>query len=146
MYMGPSTSVIISIADPSEYDQLGELTALSFAQDPLRLAAFHAVSDAEYAGFMVERLRSLDSELPPATRSFVIHARNPSTGEIVGWAKWLIPCQEGEIIPHSSPSAPVIMPGGVDEIGYAEYRARYKAACAQMLGDQKKYGVSLKPT
>jgi hypothetical protein len=134
-------SAVISMADPSVYERLGEITALSFVNDPLRLAGFGRVSDAEYARYMTAILRS--QAFTSSIKVVVLQAARPDTGEIIGWAMWVCPPRVGEDSEDvKGPAKMVALPEGTDEVGHAKHKESGRAARAMLMGERKGYGTS----
>jgi hypothetical protein len=130
----------ISVADASTYARLGEISTLAYADDPYRRAAFSGVSDDAYARYTAASLHH--AAAPPGTRAVVLHAARPETGEILGWARWYCPLQEGEAALQAEA---LPLPEGTDEVGLALGRARTNALRAELLGERKCYRTSAAP-
>jgi hypothetical protein len=130
--------LVVSIADPSVFDKLVEINALSFAKDPLRLAAFSGIPDADYAKWTMDNM--VYGKSPPGMKAVFLQAVKPDTGDIVGWARWLCPIKEGEAEEKEEREIPMLE--GMDEVGFAKHKNRNKTVCAELLGERKRYSKS----
>jgi hypothetical protein len=135
-------SLEISIADPfAVHDQFVEINALAFAKDPLRLATFIGVSDMDYAKWVMDHM--VYGKLPPGMKAVFLQAVNPDIGEIVGWARWLCPLKEDEVVEREEREVPMLE--GMDEVGFGKQKNRNKMVCAELLGERKRYSKSEEP-
>jgi hypothetical protein len=141
----PVPKVDISIADPSVYAKIGEISAQAFKDDPYRIAAHPGMSDEEYAHFVTEKVRH--QALPEGMKDTIIIATRKEDGEVIGWARWLSPMKEGQDRNPNQDAGVAVetpkkfeLPAGTDKEGLKRHKEWNSSVCTQLLGDRPHYG------
>jgi GNAT superfamily N-acetyltransferase len=138
-------SFILSPAPASALRRLAEINAAAFSTDPLRIAAFHDVSDDAYTHWVAANLAHHPP--PPGMEVVVIQAARADTGELVGYSRWYYPAPAaaGTDVPgpvedaDGLPSGTVPLPDGTDIEGYASHKRISKAAQKRLLPERAHY-------
>jgi hypothetical protein len=104
-------SYVVSPVTLEDIPRLAAIQQAAFADDPVTHAALAAVSKTDYIAWCEHALAHLDA--PPGLRAELRCARDPFTGEIGGWARWLAPLRAGEEFTQPTEKTP--LPRGINE-------------------------------
>jgi hypothetical protein len=124
-----------------EARRVGEVQKAAFVDDPLSEVALADIPRDAYIDWCAHAFLSPS---PPANhRAEYVGARDAATGELAGWALWIIPLREGET--GTPAAAEVPLPSGINErvwneffVGLAEHKRR-------LMGDRKRWCACATP-
>jgi hypothetical protein len=130
------SSYVLSPTSAADAYRLGEVQQAAFVDDPLTLAATKNIPKEAYIRWIEHAITHPDP--PPGHKIQYMCAREAETGEIGGWAEWIIPLDEGEewVGPAAEKGA---LPEGINGPVWEDYFKSLERNKARIMGDRKRW-------
>jgi hypothetical protein len=129
------SSFVPSPISSKDLPRLAIIQKAGFAGDMLSLGPLANVSTEDYLRWAENDIGTPGAA--PGSRMDIVCARDPQTGEIAGWARWVIPLSEGEEWVPGAEKMP--LPKGADEVAFRSYFSGGGANVKRVFGDRKRW-------
>jgi hypothetical protein len=129
------SSFVPSPITPEDLPRLAVIQKTGFAGDVLSLGPLANVSTEDYLRWAENDIGTPGAG--PGHRMEMVCAREPQTGKIAGWARWIIPLGEGEAWTPGAEKVP--LPKGADAAGFQAMFGGGSANMKRIFGDRKRW-------
>jgi hypothetical protein len=116
----------LSPPTPDDFPRLAEIAHAAFLDDDFSKVAFKDVSKEDNIAWSMAGFEKM-----PAAPGEIVCARDPETGEIVGWARWAIPVEKGT--EEQAATAPPPLPKGLNTEIWSEFQGALQGHQARIM-------------